>query len=151
MSKKKVIVCAVIIVSLAFLGYNAIWYFGTYRVYSQYEKEFEEVADSGVKIFVDDAEYQYSVKKPGYLLWDGNLAISEKNVEHALIIWVGFCGNNTSEGVIFTNENGEMLQIELKNKSLAVEPYNQEYVDNNSEIISKLYEKANNQWNLEIE
>lgn len=40
MPKKKTVVCIAIIVSLVFLGYNAIWYFGTYRVYSQYEKEF---------------------------------------------------------------------------------------------------------------
>ena len=79
--KMKVNILVVIkVILLLFVAYNIVWYFFSYKKYSKYEQNFKEIADSGVKIYVDDEEYQYSVKKPGYLMWDGNLAITDNNL-----------------------------------------------------------------------
>ncbi len=148
--KKGILKYVLIVSCFVFLIYNIIWYFGTYKVFQEYQKSFPEVADSGVKIYVDEENYQYSVKIPSYLCWNGSMAVSEQNANHALIIWRGFGGKKELEGIILTTETGEMVQIELENSSKAVDSENQNMVDENLDLIHMLYEKANNVWGLEL-
>ena len=140
-----------LIVLVLFIAYNFIWYFGIYKVYSGYEKDFPVIEDSGVKIYVDNDEYQYSVNKPSYLLWDGNLAVAEKDIKHGLIIWLDFGGKRGCEGVILTNNSGEMKQIELIKRDKAKNEVDQDIVDENRDTIDLLYEKAEDIWNLEMD
>lgn len=88
--KKGILKYVLIVSCFVFLIYNIIWYFGTYKVFQEYQKSFPEVADSGVKIYVDEENYQYGVRIPSYLCWNGSMAVSEQNANHALVIWRGF-------------------------------------------------------------
>lgn len=77
--------------------------------------------------------------------------MSERNIDHALIIWYGIFGIHKETGVILTSENGETFQIELSSKQTPLDSRNQEVVTKNSEIIEILYDKANKKWKLELE
>lgn len=147
--KKKIFVGIGILV-LLFILYNIIWYFESFKNYYNYRKEIPEVENSGKHIYVDEDKYQYSVKLPDYLCWNGNLAVSDENVDHALIIWLKAWGNQTEEGVILTSKSGQE-QIELVNSKKAVDSRNQNVVDENISKINTLFEKANERWGLHIQ
>lgn len=149
--KMKVNILVVIkVILLLFVAYNIVWYFFSYKKYSKYEQNFKEIADSGVKIYVDDEEYQYSVKKPGYLMWDGNLAITDNNLENSVIIWLDSFGSDITSGVMIMDENNEVMQIEMKDKTTALDKRDQKIVDSYNDEISKLYDKARDIWRLEM-
>lgn len=149
--KMKVNILVVIkVILLLFVAYNIVWYFFSYKKNSKYEQNFKEIADSGVKIYVDDEEYQYSVKKPGYLMWDGNLAITDNNLENSVIIWLDSFGSDITSGVMIMDENNEVMQIEMKDKTTALDKRDQKIVDSYNDEISKLYDKARDIWRLEM-
>ena len=83
--KKKIKYIGIVLVIL-FCCYNLFWYFGSYKPYNEFQKDFPEIEESGVKIYTDKDGFQYSVSVPDYLLWNGNLAIAESDVRYALII-----------------------------------------------------------------
>lgn len=85
---KKLIVHVMIAVTILFGCYNLIWYFGAYKPYDELQDNFPEIEESGVKIYADKDDFQYSVSVPDYLLWNGNLAITEQDIQYALIIWM---------------------------------------------------------------
>ena len=85
--KKKIKYIGIVLVIL-FCCYNLFWYFGSYKPYNEFQKDFPEIEESGVKIYTDKDGFQYSVSVPDYLLWNGNLAIAESDVRYALIIWI---------------------------------------------------------------
>lgn len=147
---KKSISAVIITILILFMAYNIVWYLFSYSKYGEYEKDFKEIADSGVKIYVDDEEYQYSVKKPSYLSWVGNLAITDNKLQNSLIIWLDPSGADTTSGVILEDKNNEVIQIEMKDKKTAVDKRNQKIVDSYSNEILKLYNKAKKIWKLEI-
>lgn len=150
MIMKKKISVVIKVILLLFVAYNIVWYLFSYSKYSKYEKDFKEIADSGVKIYVDEEEYQYSVKKPGYLSWVGNLAITDNNLENSVIIWLDSIGSDITSGVMIVDENNEVMQIEMKDKTTALDKRNQKIVDSYNDEISKLYDKARDIWKLEI-
>lgn len=147
---KKKISVVIKVILLLFVAYNIVWYLFSYSKYSKYEKDFKEIADSGVKIYVDEEEYQYSVKKPGYLSWVGNLAITDNNLENSVIIWLDSFGSDITSGIMIVDKNNEVMQIEMKDKTTALDKRNQKIVDSYNDEISKLYDKARNIWKLEI-
>ena len=149
-SPKRKIILIVLLVLLVFIVYNVIWYFGCYRIYQNYQSEIPEVADSGVRVYVDDDGYNYSVKLPSYLSWTGNLAVTEENIDYALIIWPGALGGEAEIGFFLIDESTE-YQIELTNKTTAANLEFQELVDENLEIITMLYDKAYDFWGVELE
>ena len=53
-------------------------------------------------------------------------------------------------GVILTVD-GEWVQIELKDSATAAEEEYQQLIDENTEKINTLFEKANKKWNLVLE
>jgi hypothetical protein len=111
---------------------------------------FPEIEQSGVKIYVDEEKYQYSVSLPKYLTWNGNLAISEENVKYALIIWFTPFGKKSETGIILNDVGGAIGQIELKDSVTAMKNEDQTIVDSNKELIQQLYGKANIVWDLEL-
>ncbi len=153
MTKKKMIFIsssAAGILVLLFAIYNLIWYFFSYNVYKSYVKDIPEVGDSGKYVYEDEEDYHYSVKLSGYLSFDGNLSVSEEEIDHALIIWLESGGKKIKAGVILTVD-GEWVQIELKDSMTAAEEEYQYLIDENTEKINTLFEKANKKWNLGLE
>ena len=125
--KKKIKYIGIVLVIL-FCCYNLFWYFGSYKPYNEFQKDFPEIEESGVKIYTDKDGFQYSVSVPDYLLWNGNLAIAESDVRYALIIWIKPFHQGSSKK--------------------AEDQEDQWIVDENSTILTTIFEKANKVWNL---
>lgn len=137
-----------IVLFIIFCCYNVFWYFESYRPYQEFQKDFPEIEESGVKIYTDKDGFQYSVSAPDYLLWNGNLAIAESDVQYALIIWIKPFRQRSSQGVLFNDYNNLNTQIMLSSSSEADDPEDQWIVDENSTILTSMFEKANKVWNL---
>ena len=136
---------------LVFGIYNIIWFFAAYRVIADMEDEIPEYADSGKHIYIDDEGYIYSVKKPDYLRWTGNVSIVQDDSEIILIIWPGIMGQETEAGVIIMDSDENMVQVKLGNSYTAENSEYQTLVDENQELISDMLEKAGDFWGLEFE
>ena len=91
---------------------------------------------------------QYSVSVPDYLLWNGNLAIAESDVRYALIIWIKPFHQGISQGVLFNDYKDLNTQIMLSSSKKAEDQEDQWIVDENSTILTTIFEKANKVWNL---
>ena len=139
---KKLIVHVMIAVTILFGCYNLIWYFGAYKPYDELQDNFPEIEESGVKIYADKDDFQYSVSVTDYLLWNGNLAITEQDIQYALIIWMKPFRSGFSQGVLFNGYNNLNVQIMLKNSSTADSEEDQRIVDENDTVISMLFNKA---------
>ena len=50
--KKKIKYIGIVLVIL-FCCYNLFWYFGSYKPYNEFQKDFPEIEESGVKIYTD--------------------------------------------------------------------------------------------------
>lgn len=148
---KKLLVRIMLVLLVLFGCYNLLWYFGSYRPYNELQNGFPEIAESGVRIYADEDDFQYSVSVPEYLLWNGNLAVTERNIQYALIVWMKPFGSGYSQGVLFNEYNDLRVQVMLKNRSTAEAAEDQPVVDENSAVISMLFDKANNVWKLGLE
>lgn len=104
-----------------------------------------------MKIYADKDDFQYSVSVPDYLLWNGNLAITEQDIQYALIIWMKPFRSGFSQGVLFNGYNNLNVQIMLKNSSTAESEEDQPIVDENDTVISMLFNKVNQVWMLGLE
>ena len=111
-------------------------------------EDFPEIEESGVKIYTDKDGFQYSVSVPDYLLWNGNLAIAESDVRYALIIWIKPFHQGISQGVLFNDYKDLNTQIMLSSSKKAEDQEDQWIVDENSTILTTIFEKANKVWNL---
>ena len=92
--------------------------------------------------------FQYSGSVPDYLLWNGNLAIAESDVRYALIIWIKPFHQGISQGVLFNDYKDLNTQIMLSSSKKAEDQEDQWIVDENSTILTTIFEKANKVWNL---
>lgn len=114
-----------IVLVILFCCYNLFWYFGSYKPYNEFQKDFPEIEESGVKIYTDKDGFQYSVSVPDYLLWNGNLAIAESDVRYALIIWIKPFHQGISQGVLFNDYKDLNTQIMLSSsKKLKIKKIN---------------------------
>jgi hypothetical protein len=132
------------------VAYSLVWYIVSYKPYAKYEEGFQEFDKTGKKLYVDNEGYTYSVKKPDYFNWTGNLAIVDMEDKASLIIWPIDNGKNMEVGVII-EDNGVSNQIELKDKKTAVYDDQQELVNQYNEQIEILYNKANEVWGIGID
>jgi hypothetical protein len=89
-----------------------------------------------------------SIPVPDYLLWNGNLAIAESDVRYALIIWIKPFHQGISQGVLFNDYKDLNTQIMLSSSKKAEDQEDQWIVDENSTILTTIFEKANKVWNL---
>ena len=111
---RKWIVVAGALLCGVLIAASILWYFTAYRPYDRYAEalktlpgwqESEVSRESGS----DEAGYSFTVKRPGFLHWTGNLALSAPNIRlengeeiwftDALIIWP-LSGGGTEQGVI---------------------------------------------------
>lgn len=140
-----------IILGIIFIIYNLVWYFGWYNPHNILQNNFPEIEKSGVKIYTDEEGFQYSVATPDYLMWNGNLSISEPNNEYTLIIWKKPFKDEFDKGIILNGYKDLNTQIMLKRSDTAEEKEDQSIVENNINIFHTLFEKANKVWKLRLE
>lgn len=156
---------AALIILLSVLAIDSIlWTAGKLIPYYKCWEVLPWDKNMGIKYLTDEDYYTYSVGLPTYLYWStGNLAIvnnqdakeegnhDDPNNNDSIIIWLKPFSNEAKEiGVILTY-NGSQHQVYLEDRYTARYPEEQEIVDANREEIDTFYEKACNQWDIEIQ
>ena len=142
--KKKIITIGIIAVSL-FVLINLVWFI---VVTIRYNKFIEAVPKNewGRYFIRKDDGYMYSVKKPSYLSFTGNLGVVSKESDEALIIW---------PSIFDGYEYGFRLQKEEKAYEIYVDENMNPIYEKDAHIVNKfkteleeLFSKANETWNL---
>lgn len=109
----------IIFIILVFVVLNASWFLITTIKYNKFVKVLPKVKYGSYGTKKEDG-YNYSVKKPGYLHYTGNLAVSNSEKGELLIIWPLISG-------------GYNYGIRLQKDGIAYEIY----VDENMKPIDK--------------
>lgn len=162
MTKKKKILIIVSCVLLAtVLIYSAAWYVN-YIKYDKWEKKLGYCVKH-MKYVLKEDDYMYSVAKPTYPCFTGNLGISqavsdENKVGFDVIIWPKAGGKNEIGVIIketkYNEATGEFettgYEVMLDgNKNLMTnEEHLLEIYKENYDELEKLYDKANELWGI---
>lgn len=146
-NKKKAILIGIATVVSVFSIWNILWLIH-YNNFKDYIKNIKDDGN-GVYAISDEKENSYSVKMPDYLMFNGNLAIIDKE-NHALIIWLSLSENKTYGAQISrNNEKYEMLLDEKMQLTGDTNLSNaQEVLDEYKSEITQLYNAAFEFWNL---
>lgn len=98
----------------ALIAVSILWYFTAYRPYDRYAEALRTLPGwqenpTSPESGNDEAGYSFTVKRPGFLNWTGNLALGAPNIRlengeeiwftDTLIIWP-LSGGGTEQGVI---------------------------------------------------
>ncbi|KGP81371.1 MULTISPECIES: hypothetical protein [Paenibacillus] len=139
----------IIIVSI-FALWNLSWFLITSIKYHKFV-EVVPKNEFGVHLLKKDDGYIYSIKKPGYLSFTGNLAISNDDDQESLIIWplitggyeYGFSIQKDRETYEFYVDDDDNMKPIDENDPAAIEKM-EEYKLELEELLSK----AKEMWQL---
>lgn len=146
LKKKRRILLSILCI---FCIYNVIWYFGSMKRYLNFQNDFNKIEGAGVKLEIDKEDFQYSVECPRYLSWTGNVAVYKN--DNAIIIWPdAFIKDEYEIGVVIGLEN-EGHQINLLNSTEAADSRSQDLLEQHSDAVGLLIEKANKEWGFNID
>lgn len=147
-SKKRMLVIMGGIVFILFCALNVFWYITVYHKYSDYTDAVPK-NEYGIYGLTDSEGYNYNVKKPRYLSFkSGNLGVST-NDGNGLIIWPKPFGEYKYGALITVDDIS--YQIYITEELEVVDNDNETYkniLEKNKIIIEKLFEKANEKWDL---
>lgn len=138
-----------VFIVLLYATWNLIWFL---LIAIKYHKFVEVIPKNewGLHFIKKEDGYIYSVKKPSYLRFTGNLGISNNENQEALIIWPLISGGYEygfriqKNGVayeIYVDENMEPIHKDDKVAIQKVKEYKAE--------LEELLSKANEMWQLE--
>lgn len=122
-----------------FILLNILW-MSNYMTYSNYAKSYEKIP----KIYICKKDgYTLAVKKPNYLSFTGNFAVSNKDISY--IIWPGLFMNGKYEhGLTIYDRNidhGYMFYVNSELNYIDID--NNKFSDSEVDIINALLEKNN--------
>jgi hypothetical protein len=114
-AKKKILFVAGAIALVAFAVYNMVWFLN-YRAYNKYIGDgYAASSVSPLNITRQSGETTFTVKKPGYLSFAGNLAVVNGDQSARLLIWPScMCGNIKEYGLAIydnTKDRGFMVYV----------------------------------------
>lgn len=139
----------IVIVLALFLILNVIWYIFTTQRYGPFV---EAVPLNGMGIhYIEKDGYSYSVKKPDYLYYTGNLAVNHPDHKNSLIIWPEVNGEYTLGFRL--QENEEAFEIYLDENMSPLEEYEEsdiasQKVKEHQKEINDLMSKADEMWDI---
>lgn len=142
--KKWVIILLTIIIGFGI--YNLVWMEWRNIKYQLYTTGFEAFVENKSYVYKADDAYLYNVKMPDYLTYTGNLCVSVPKGECALLIWPKVTGGY-DYGVQIQIDK-EIYSIMLNQDLSAEDSQFDEIVDESSETITELHEKAKKMWNF---
>ncbi|MBU3192281.1 hypothetical protein [Clostridium bowmanii] len=142
--KKRIFICII----LVFVGLNACWFFITTIKYKEFVKVLPKVRNGSYGMKKEDG-YNYNVKKPGYLHYTGNLAVSNDTKGELLIIWPLISGGYNYG--IRLQEDGKAYEIyvdENMNPIDKSDTYSVQNIKDHKAGVESLLSKANKMWKL---
>lgn len=137
-----------ILIIIAFVALNIIWFSITSVKYNKFIKDLPRFGSIYSYGTLKDG-YNYHVKKPSYLSYTGNLAVSNNETGELLIIWPLIFGGY--EYGIRLEEDGigyEFYVDENMNPINKEDPYAVQCIEKNKSSIDVLLSKANEMWKL---
>lgn len=155
MTRKKVIILTAIILLIGFIAWNVSWYVYVSKKYTPLT-EVVPKDKYGSHHIVDSDGYNFSVTKPMYLFFTGNLAVVAPDIAYTLIIWPEVFGGyeyglriqDANSGYeIMVDEDGNALRLEGQSdrefeQAVAA-------IQDHKENIQIIFEKAHSLWDLE--
>lgn len=148
MKKHKTLVISIISILGIFIIINAMWFL----YYKKFDKHIENIKDDGFGVFVVEQDgYSYSVKKPYYLSFVGNLAITKNASNESLLIWINLFRDH-EYGVQLMSKDAESYNINIDEKGDLIPEKSsteaQAVLDQNKEDVWDFINRANNFWTL---
>lgn len=147
MKKKKTIKVLIIIIIIGIV-INLGWLGIVKLKYDGYKEPLKFSDKMKVYYNVDDDEYTYSLRMPNYMSFTGNLSVSKID-DDSIIIWPKIDGS-MKIGVILI-EDKSAYEVYIDNDLNVVGDYDKEVIDvvlKHKDNIKKLYDKANEMWDL---
>ena len=146
----KIIVMVSSICLLLFLALNIFWL--TYREFRYYPFVENIPKSYGLRI-ISIGNYSYSVTKPKYMKFNGNLSITNEVTDEGLIVWPMFPSgyrfavilndiDNSKSFLIYINNNGDFLASADGSKET------EDIFNQKRENVMELITLANEMWDL---
>ncbi|KXG10854.1 hypothetical protein AT864_00722 [Anoxybacillus sp. P3H1B] len=138
-----------LLITLIFVIWNLSWFLITTIKYNNFVKDIPK-NEWGLHFIKKEDGYIYSVKKPNYLRFTGNLVVANNEKGETLIIWPLIFGGYEygfrlqKDGAayeIYVDENMEPINKDDTVAAQKVEEYKVE--------LEELFSKANEMWELE--
>lgn len=134
-----------------FIIWNLIWLGFRVLIYAPYVKDIPLYYGSHLST---EGNFDFYVSKPGYLAFDWNLCVDDEN-DNGIIIWPHLSSNPTYAITLNTSKiktRTSLVSYNVdKNGTLIDENRTEEELrifEENEDAIKKLFEAANNKWNL---
>lgn len=137
-----------IVIISVFAVLNISWFLITTIKYNKFVKDLPKVKGNSYGIKKEDG-YNYSVKKPGYLHYTGNLAVSNSKKGELLIIWPLISGGYNYG--IRIQEDGEAYEIYVDKNMKPIDTddtYAVQNIKKHKAGVEELLSKANKMWQL---
>lgn len=154
MKKKRIYIVVIVVIVMVI---NILWFLNN-SMYNSYKKGFEKFKTC---YNMSTDEYDFTVKKPDYLSFTGNLAIANKKDTVSIIIWPGvFMKQPFEYGVmiydevqqhgymIYVDENMNFLESEKNQISPEQKADANKVLKKNKHELIKLLNQAKVLWNI---
>lgn len=168
--KKKFLAIICFVIFIVFVILNSIWFLYVHTKYHKYELAIGYDDKRQRYIYRDEDDFVYSVSKPYYLQYTGNLAISQvitidekgnalnENLV-SLIIWPDIWGNyeygvtveildKSSQAPDASYISYEFLLDENKQPLEQLNEHDKNILSSNQDAINTLFEKSKKMWNI---
>jgi len=148
--KTKIFISIMLFFVVTFVLYHSFWHFVVLAKSEEFSNadEFQEIHEN-LSYLLTDGEIVYNVEYPFYLSLTGNLAVQANEGDFALIIWPQVFGATTFGFMMFNSENNQSYEIELDENRNALDEDFLPVVNEHSEIIDYLFERAYKMWGID--
>lgn len=142
--KKKTVKIGVAVIAL-FLLYNVFWFASTHIAYNEYIKDLPRNYIGSYGHFATDEDpYNYGVRLPGWLDYEGNLSVNYNDKDIGLFIWPSVFKSDMKYGVRIVGDSDEdsaEIMVNSKGEVSKNEGYRDEEIQMYTEILKKHHEE----------
>lgn len=148
--KKKRVRGVIIIFSILIIVFHICWFYN-YSLYLHLTDGLDEFVKFQSYSILED-NFIYHVKRPSYMSFTGNLAISTKDGEYTLIIWLSRF-KSSKYGIILPigNDRDESISLMIDKNLMTENEYDQIFIEENREQIEELFYRAYVRWGDRVE
>ncbi|WP_138203003.1 hypothetical protein [Haloimpatiens lingqiaonensis] len=133
-----------------FAALNISWFLITTIKYNKFVKAVPK-NEYGFYAMTKEDGYTYSVKKPDYLHYTGNLAVTNNKNNDLLIIWPRITGGYEYGLILQENEGGYNIYVDKNMKPIDInkdDPHAIEMIEEHKVGVEALISRANKMWRL---